>query len=84
MHVLGIQAAVEQLGVAATAVNVLLVLDGELEDQRLVAVGERLELGGHGVELGILAGLDTLALLGISVKLSGGQNEFSGIAALVC
>ena len=83
MHVLGFQAAVEQLGVAAAAVNVLLVLDGELEDQRLFAVGEGLELGGRGVELGVLARLDALALLGVAVKLSGSQNEFSGIAAFV-
>ena len=83
MHVLGVQAAVEQLGVAAAAVNVLLVLDGELDNDRLVAVGEGLELGGRGVKLGVLARLDALALLGVAVKLSGSQNEFSGIAAFV-
>jgi hypothetical protein len=54
VHVLGIEAAVEQFGVAAAAVDVLLVLDGELDDQRLVPVGEGLELGGRGVKLGVL------------------------------
>jgi hypothetical protein len=54
VHVLGIEAAVKQLGVATPAVNVLLVLDRELDDQGLFAVGEGLELGRHGVELGIL------------------------------
>jgi len=83
VHVLGIEAAVKQLGVATPAVNVLLVLDRELDDQGLFAVGEGLELGRHGVELGILAGLDALALLGVAVKLSGGQDKLSGVAAFV-
>ena len=83
VHVLGVQAAVEDLGVAAAAVNVLLVLDGELEDQRLVAVGEGLELGREGVELGVLARLDALALVGVAVKLSGCQDELSGVGTLV-
>ena len=83
MHVLGVQAAVEDLGVAAAAVDVLLVLDGELEDQRLVAVGEGLELGREGVELGVLARLDALALVGVAVKLSGCQDELSGVGTLV-
>ena len=54
VHISGIEGAVEQLCVSTTAVNVLLVFDGELEDQRLVLVGEWLELGGRGVELSIL------------------------------
>ena len=83
MHVLGVQAAVEQLGIATAAVDVLLVLDGELEDQGLVAVREGLELSGEGIELGILAGLDALALLGVAVELSCSQDKFSGVAALV-
>jgi len=84
VHIGGIEGAVEELGIATTAVNVLLVLDGELQDQRLVLVGEGLELGGGGVELGVLAGLDALVLVGVTVKLAGCQDEFSGIATLVC
>ncbi len=84
MHIFGIEGAVEELGVPATAVNVLLVLDGELQDQGLVLVGEGLELGGGGVELGVLAGLNTLVLLGVAVELAGSQNKFAGITALMC
>ena len=84
MHVLGIERAVEELGVSAAAVDVLFVLDCELKDEGLVLVGEGLELGGGGVELSVLAGLNTLALFGIAVELSGCQNELAGIAALVC
>ncbi len=84
VHIFGIEGAVEELGVAATAVNVLLVLDGELHDQGLVLVGEGLELGGGGVELGVLAGLNTLVLLGVAVELTGCQNKFAGITALMC
>jgi hypothetical protein len=84
VHVLGIERAVEELGVSAAAVDVLFVLDCELKDEGLVLVGEGLELGGGGVELSVLAGLNTLALFGIAVKLSGCQNELAGIAALVC
>ncbi len=32
MHVILLQAAVKQLGITTTTVNVLLMLDGELED----------------------------------------------------
>ena len=84
VHIFGIKRAVEELGIATTAVDVLLVLNGELQDQGLVLVGEGLELGGRGVELGVLASLNTLALLGISVELAGSQNKFAGIAALMC
>ena len=45
MHILSIKGAIKKLGISATAVNVLLVLDGELEDQGLVLVREGLELG---------------------------------------
>ena len=54
MHVCGIERAVEQFCIATAAVNVLFVLHCELQHQRLVGVGERLELSGGGVELGIL------------------------------
>ena len=48
-----VEGAVEELDVAAAAVDVLLVLDGELHDERLLLVGERLvELRAGRVELG--------------------------------
>ena len=84
VHVLGIETAVEQLGVATSAVDVLLVLDGELDNDRLVAVRKWLEFGRRGVELGVLAGLDALALLSVSVELAGGQNELTGVGTFVC
>jgi len=83
VHVLGIQAAVEQLGVSATAVDVLLVLNSKLDDDWLILITEGLELSRRGIELGVLACLDTLALLSISVKLSGGQDKFASIGTFV-
>merc|ERR1719370_1355771 len=67
MHVSLIQLAVEQLHVTTTAVNILLVLNSELDDKRLVHIGEGLELRRKGVKLGILACLDTLVKLGIQI-----------------
>ncbi len=58
MHIFGIEGAVEELDVATAAVHALLVLDGELHDQGLVLIGERLELSRYGVELFVLAGID--------------------------
>ena len=84
MHIGLVQRAVEQLDVSTVAIDVLLVLHGELNHHRLVHIGEWFELGGHSVELGILAGLHTLVLLGITVELAGSQDEFAGIRSLVC
>ena len=47
------------LHVSTSTVYLLLVLDRELDNQRLALVGELVELGGHGVKLSILGGLKT-------------------------
>jgi hypothetical protein len=44
VHVLCVKRAIEQLGITSTAIDVLFVLHGELKNQRLVLVGEGLEL----------------------------------------
>ena len=36
-------------------------------------------LGGEGVELGVLAGLQTLVGLRVSVELAGGQHELAKV-----
>lgn len=59
MHVSLLQCAREELHVATAAVNVLLVLHGKLDDQCFTLVGERVEAGRLGIEVGILAGLQT-------------------------
>lgn len=54
------------------------MLGGELDNNGFSLVGECLgELGSTGVELGILAGLDSLVPLLVSVELSGGELEGS-------
>ena len=55
------------------------MLDSELNDGGLSFVGELVKLGGHGVELGILASLDTLVLFGVTVKFTGAQREFTQV-----
>jgi len=69
-----VKAGGEELDVATTAVEVLLVLDGELEDEVLALIleGGR-ELGGDRVEAGILRGLETEILGGIAVVLAMGD-----------
>lgn len=59
MHVALVEVRGEDLDVAASAVDLLLVLDGELDDQGRSLVAERLKAGRHGVKAGILAGLET-------------------------
>lgn len=58
VHVALVQVRGEDLDVAASAVDLLLVLDGELDDQGLPLVTEGVKAGRHGVKAGILAGLD--------------------------
>jgi hypothetical protein len=50
---------VENLHVATAAVNVLLVLDGELDDQGLSLIAEGLEFARESVEASIFRGLET-------------------------
>lgn len=59
MHVLLVQVRREEFDVAAATVDFLLVLDGELDDQRLASVTEVIKTGRHGVETGVLARLQT-------------------------
>jgi hypothetical protein len=56
-----VDVAAEQLDVAATAVELLLVLDGELQHQGLVLVAELRVLRRDGVEPVVLRGLDACA-----------------------
>ena len=79
MHVLLVEGGGEDFDVSTATVDVLFVLDGELNDGGLSLVGELVELGGHGVELGILASLDTLVLLSVTVKFTGAQREFTQV-----
>lgn len=58
MHVALVQVRGEDLDVAASAVDLLLVLDGELNDQGLSLITEGVKAGRYGVKAGILAGLD--------------------------
>lgn len=59
VHFLLVDVGGEQLDVAAAAVDALLVLHGELDDEGLVLVVEVTEAGRQGVEAGILACLQT-------------------------
>merc|ERR1719420_222600 len=84
VHVSLVEGAVEELDVSAAAVDVLLVLDGELHDERFLLVREGLvELGAGRVELCVLRRLDALVLLGVAVELARSQFELAGIGALV-
>ena len=59
MHVLLLKLCAEELDVAAAAVDLLLVFDGELDDQILPLAAELVKLCREAVEFGVLAGLDT-------------------------
>lgn len=58
MHVALVEVRGEDLDVAASAVNLLLVLDSELNDQGFSLVAKGVKASRHGVKAGILAGLD--------------------------
>lgn len=68
MHVLLVEAAVKDLKVSTTTVDVLFVLHGELDDQRLVLVWEGREFVGESVEAGILGSLKTCRVKNQLVK----------------
>lgn len=59
MHFGLLQVCWEHLHVATTAVNLLLMLDCELNDQGLALVAEGLKTSRGGIETSILAGLKT-------------------------
>lgn len=59
MHGSLIQVSGEDLHIATTAVNLLLMLDSKLNDQSLILVAERLKTGRGGIETSILACLQT-------------------------
>ena len=59
MHVLLVQCGGEDLGIATSAVNVLLMLHCELDNKGLVLVTELVKLGRDTVETGILGSLQT-------------------------
>merc|ERR1712086_595808 len=61
------------LQVGTTAVDILLVLDGELNHEGLALVGELLGLGGNSVELSILGSLHTLGGLLVTEVLARGH-----------
>ena len=59
MHVCLGKTAVKQFDIATATVNVLLVLDSKLQDERLVFIAEFSELGGEAIEPGIFRSLNT-------------------------
>lgn len=59
MHFSLFQVSGEDLHVATATVDLLLMLDCKLNDQRLPLVAEGIKTGGDGVETGILACLQT-------------------------
>ncbi len=83
MHVLLVHTTIKELDISTSAVNVLLVLHRELDDQRLVLVGDRGVLGRDGVELGILRGLETLVLLLVSVELARAHDELTKVVLVL-
>ena len=83
MHVSLVKRAIEQFSVSTTTVDVLFMFDGELNNERFFLSGDGLEFRGQSVEFGVLAGLDTLVLIGITVKFACGPCEFSGFCALM-
>merc|ERR1719167_879677 len=68
VHVSLVELAVEELDVATAAVDVLLVLDGELDHQGLVHVRHWREGGAHAVEPCVLACLSALVQLLVAVE----------------
>lgn len=59
MHVALVEVRGEDLDVAASAVDLLLMLDGVLDDHGLAFVAKGLKAGRQGIKASVLAGLDT-------------------------
>ena len=70
-EVLLISASRQELDVTTAAAEVLLVLDGELQNESLTFVGEGLEGRRDLVEAVILSGLKTLVVLSIAEETAG-------------
>ena len=45
-------------------------------------VRDGLELGGEAIELGVLAGLNTLVLLGVPIEFTSGQHKLASVSPL--
>ena len=83
MHVSLVQRTVEKLGISTSTIDVLLVFDSKLHHKRFVFIGERFEFGGQTVKSGILAGLDSLVFVSISIKSTGSPSKFTGFGPFV-
>lgn len=49
----------EDLDIAPSTVNLLLMLDGKLDDEGLSLIAERIKASREGIKARVLAGLDT-------------------------
>lgn len=82
VQVLLVEVGRVELDVATAAVDLLLVLHCELNDQRLALVRERLEFGRDAVEARVLRRLDTDVLLFIAVEFAVREFECALFGAL--
>jgi len=83
VHLCLFKAAIEQFGVSATAIDVLLVLDRKLNDEGFVLIAESWEFRAKAIEFGILRRLNTNILFGLPVELSRSQYKFAGFSAFL-
>lgn len=65
MHVALVEVRGEDFDVAPSAVDLLLVLDGKLDDQRFSLVAKGLKASRQGIKVGVLACLETWTNRGI-------------------
>lgn len=59
VHIGLVQFVTEYLDVTTTAVDILFVFNGELDDKVFTVIAEFIEFGRNSVETSILTGLDT-------------------------
>jgi len=59
MHILLVKRTIEHFEVSTTAVNVLFMFDGKLDNESLILIAKWSKLLAEGIELCILGGLDT-------------------------
>merc|ERR1739838_493896 len=81
VHLSLVKVAAKHLQVPAAAVDVLLVLHGELDHEGRVLVRNGVELGRHSVETGVLGSLETQAGLLITVEFTSGQLQVTKFLA---